>query len=123
LSLFRQRGISARDSKALRDELQFLLPPGYCWNEIGQIEVDPDERVSGAIRLLFDKFQEFGSARQVLLWAQDHALQLPIARRSSVCMIEWRRRPSASGPGTLGHDPPWPVPSRAAWSHSRQVSP
>jgi DNA invertase Pin-like site-specific DNA recombinase len=92
LSLLRQRGIAARDSKALRGELQFLLPPGYCWNEIGQIEMDPDERVRGTIRLLFDKFQELGSARQVLLWAQDQALQLPITRRnnSSVCKIEWR---------------------------------
>jgi DNA invertase Pin-like site-specific DNA recombinase len=30
LSLLRQRGIAARDSKARRGELQFLLPPGYC---------------------------------------------------------------------------------------------
>jgi hypothetical protein len=72
--------------------LQFKLPPGYCWNEIRQIEMDPDERVRGVIRLLFDKFQELGSARQVLLWAQDQALQLPITRRnnSSGCKIEWR---------------------------------
>jgi hypothetical protein len=76
----------------LRGELQFILPPGYCWNELGQIEIDPDERVSGVIRLLFDKFHELGSARQVLLWAQDQALQLPITRRnnSSICRIEWR---------------------------------
>ena len=45
LNLLRQRGLAARDSKALRGELQVILPPGYCWNEIGQIEVDPDERV------------------------------------------------------------------------------
>lgn len=92
LSLLRQRGLAARDSKALRGELQFILPPGYCWNEIGQIEMDPDERVRGAIELVFHKFQELGSARQVLLWALDQALQLPITRRnnSSVCKIEWR---------------------------------
>ena len=92
LSLLRQRGIAARDSKARRGELQFILPPGYCWNEIGQIEMDPDERVGGIIRLLFDKFRELGSARQVLLWAQDQALQLPIIRRnnSTICKIEWR---------------------------------
>jgi Recombinase len=61
-------------------------------DEIEQIEIDPDERISGVIRPLFDKFQELGSARQVLLWAQDQALQLPITRRnnSSVCKIEWR---------------------------------
>jgi DNA invertase Pin-like site-specific DNA recombinase len=92
LSLLRQRGLAARDSKALRGELQFILPPGYCWNEIGHIEMDPDERVKGAIGLLFRKFQELGSARQVLLWAQDQNLQLPITRRnnSSICKIEWR---------------------------------
>jgi DNA invertase Pin-like site-specific DNA recombinase len=92
LSLLRQRGLAARDSKALRGDLQFILPPGYCWNEIGQIEMDPDERVRGAIELVFHKFQELGSARQVLLWALDQALQLPITRRnnSSVCKIEWR---------------------------------
>src|SRR6266404_9075651 len=92
LSLLRQRGLAARDAKALRGALQFRLPPGYCWNEIGQIEMDPDERVRGVIRLLFDKFQEFGSARQVVLWAQDQALQLPVIRRnnSSTCKIEWR---------------------------------
>src|ERR1700747_2778469 len=82
LSLLRQRGLAARDAKALRGELQFRLPPGYCWNEIGQIEMDPDERVRGVIRLLFDKFQEFGSARQVVLWARDQALQLPVIRRN-----------------------------------------
>jgi len=43
LNLLRQRGLAARDSKALRGELQFILPPGYCWSEIGQIEMDPDE--------------------------------------------------------------------------------
>jgi hypothetical protein len=78
--------------KALRGELRFILPPEYCRKEIGQIEMDPDERVGGVIRLLFDKFRELGRARQVLLWAQDQALQLPITRRnnSSVCKIEWR---------------------------------
>ena len=92
LSLLRQRGLAARDSKALRGELQFILPPGYCWNEIGQIEMDPDERVRGAVELVLHKFQELGSARQVLLWAQDQTLQLPITRRNngSVCKIEWR---------------------------------
>src|ERR1700681_4876757 len=90
LSLLRQRGLAARDSKAKRGELRFALPPGYCWNEVGQIEIDPDERISSAIRLVFDKFQELGSARQVLLWARDQALQLPITRRnnSSVCKID-----------------------------------
>jgi DNA invertase Pin-like site-specific DNA recombinase len=84
LSLLRQRGLAARDSKARRGELRFALPPGYCWNEVGQIEIDPDERISSAIRLILNKFRELGSARQVMLWAQDAALKLPVTRQNSI---------------------------------------
>ena len=91
LSLLRQRGLAARDSKAQRGDLRFMLPPGFCWNELGQIEMDPDQRVGDAIRLVFDKFRALGSARQVMLWAQDAALKLPVVRRNTaVCKIEWR---------------------------------
>lgn len=88
LSLLRQRGLAARDTKARRGELRFALPPGYCWTELGQIEVDADERVADAIRLVLRKFGELGSARQVMLWLQDAALKLPAVRRN--CKIEWR---------------------------------
>jgi len=91
LSLLRQRGLAARDSKAQRGELRFALPPGYCWNELGQIEMDPDERVSEAIRVVFRKFRELGSARQVLLWAAQADLQLPVMRRGQLgTRIEWQ---------------------------------
>jgi DNA invertase Pin-like site-specific DNA recombinase len=33
LSLMRQRGLAARDSKARRGEFQFMLPPGFCWRK------------------------------------------------------------------------------------------
>ena len=36
LSLLRQRSLAARDSKAQRGELRIGLPPGYCWDELGQ---------------------------------------------------------------------------------------
>src|SRR6266567_9125962 len=91
LSLLRQRGLAARDTKAKRGELRFALPPGYCWNELSRIEIDPDERVSEAIRLLFRKFQELGSARQVFLWTIQSGLKLPVLRQSPVGFrIEWR---------------------------------
>jgi DNA invertase Pin-like site-specific DNA recombinase len=35
LSLMRQRGLAARDSKAQRGEFRFMLPPGFCWGEAG----------------------------------------------------------------------------------------
>ncbi len=91
LSLLRQRGLAARDTKARRGELRFALPPGYCWTELGQIELDPDERIADAVRLVLRKFEELGSARQVMLWLQDAGLKLPAMRRSAqVCRMEWR---------------------------------
>lgn len=91
LSLLRQRGLEARDSKARRGELRFTLPPGYCWTEAGRIEVDPDERVSGAIRMVLAKFRELGSARQVFLWSRQEQLMLPVVQRNlSTCKILWR---------------------------------
>ena len=91
LSLLRQRGLAARDAKARRGELRFALPPGFCWDELGRIEIDPDERVSDAIRLLFRKFHELGSARQVFLWAIQAAVKLPVLRQSPAgSRIEWR---------------------------------
>ena len=37
LSLLRQRGLAARDSKALRGELQFILPPGYFGTRLDRL--------------------------------------------------------------------------------------
>ena len=91
LSLLRQRGLAARDAKAGRGELRFTLPPGYCWGENGRIDIDPDERVAGVIRLVFEKFRELGSSRQVYLWFLDSGLSLPVVRRNAVARhIEWR---------------------------------
>ena len=91
LCLLRQRGLAARDAKARRGELRFSLPPGYCWNELGRIEIDPDERVAEAIRLVFRKFHELGSVRQVFLWTAQAGLQLPVLRQGHVgSRIEWR---------------------------------
>jgi DNA invertase Pin-like site-specific DNA recombinase len=91
LNLLRQRGLAARDAKARRGELRFALPPGFYWDALGRIEIDPDERVSDAIRLLFRKFHELGSARQVFLWASQTAVKLPVLRQSCTgSRIEWR---------------------------------
>ena len=91
LSLLRQRGLAARDAKARRGELRFALPPGFCWDELGRIEIDPDERVAEAIRLVFSKFHELGSARQVFLWTKQAGVKLPVYRQSATgSRIDWR---------------------------------
>ena len=91
LSILRQRGIAARDSKAKRGELRFGLPAGYCWNELGKLELDPDERVTHAIHLVFKKFRELGSVRQVQIWAHQNEVKLPVVQqRVRGWPVEWR---------------------------------
>lgn len=91
LSLLRQRGLAARDSKAERGELRFALPPGYCWDDLGRIQIVPDERIVEAIHLVFRKYRELGSARQVMLWAQDADLKLPVYRQDRIGpRTDWR---------------------------------
>ena len=79
LSLFRQRCRESINAKARRGELQFCLPVGLLWTEDGQVELDPDRRVQSSIRLVFQKYEELGSVRQVLLWFRRNELSLPTA--------------------------------------------
>jgi DNA invertase Pin-like site-specific DNA recombinase len=91
LSLMRQRGIAARDSKAKRGEFRFMLPPGFCWSEVGKIEIDPDEHVAETIRLIFAKFRELGSGRQVFLWLRSADIRMPVVLRNvDVCKLVWK---------------------------------
>ena len=91
LSLMRQRGIAARDSRVKRGEFRFMLPPGFCWSEAGKIEIDPDEHVADTIRLVFAKFRELGSARQVFLWLRSADIKMPVVLRNvDVCKLVWK---------------------------------
>jgi len=91
LSLLRQRGLAARDSKARRGELRFALPPGFCWSEAGKIEVDADEHVSDTVRLVFAKFRDLGSARQVFLWLRAAEIKIPVILRNiEHYKIDWK---------------------------------
>ncbi len=77
LNLFRQRSMEAIRQKATRGELQIQIPVGFCWAPSGKLEKDPDQRVQQAIELVFRKFVELGSIRQVLLWFRQENICLP----------------------------------------------
>ena len=76
-------------NKAARGELRKALPVGLQWGEDeGEIVLDPDEAVRGAIQTIFDRFAELGSVRQVWLWMRREQLLFPM-RRFAHGEIEW----------------------------------
>src|SRR5215470_7841497 len=77
LSLFRQRSQEALKQKARRGELFLGVAAGYLKTGRDRIEKDPDQRVQNALRLVFSKFAEFQSARQVHVWLRDQGVELP----------------------------------------------
>lgn len=77
LSVLRQRSLEAIRQKARRGELRFCLPVGFCRGSNDAIEIDPDQRVQNAVHLVFQKFDQRGSARQVLLWFREEKVSLP----------------------------------------------
>ena len=66
-------------NKAARGELRRGLPIGFVWGEAdGEILLHPDAAVGGAVRAVFDRFAEFGSARRVWLWFRNEGLSFPL---------------------------------------------
>jgi excisionase family DNA binding protein len=92
LSLLRQRAIEAIRCKAARGEHHSLVAVGYVRGGPKGIEMDPDLRVREAVALVFRKFDELQSARQVLLWLLEEAIALPIVQYGSEePRITWMR--------------------------------
>ena len=78
LSLFRQRSHEALKQKARRGALFLGVAAGYVKAGRDRIEKDPDQRVQDALKLVFSKFAEFQSVRQVHLWLRDEGIALPV---------------------------------------------
>jgi DNA invertase Pin-like site-specific DNA recombinase len=79
LHIIRARLDGGIRNKAARGELRRGLPVGFIWGEQdGEVLFHPDEAVSGAIRTVFERFAEFGSARRVWLWFLSEGLSFPL---------------------------------------------
>ena len=91
LSLFRQRSQEALKQKARRGALVLGVAAGYV--KVGRegIEKNPDKRVQEALQLVFTKFAEFQSARQVHIWLRDEKIELPVkSRQGEAYGVVWR---------------------------------
>jgi excisionase family DNA binding protein len=77
LSILRQRSLEALRQKARRGELFLTVAVGYVKVRHDRIQKDPDQRVQEALGLVFGKFAEFQSIRQVHLWLRQELIMLP----------------------------------------------
>jgi hypothetical protein len=91
LSLFRQRSQEALKQKARRGALVLGVAAGYVRVGRDRIEKNPDQRVQEALQLVFTKFAEFQSARQVHVWLRDEGIELPAkSRLGEAHGVVWR---------------------------------
>jgi DNA invertase Pin-like site-specific DNA recombinase len=77
LHSLRLRLDEGRLSKAGRGELAQSLPTGLLRDENGVAQFDPDQSIRDRTRLVFAKFRELGTARQVMCYRVAHSLKLP----------------------------------------------
>jgi excisionase family DNA binding protein len=104
LRILRERSQAAIQEKARRGELHLMISAGYVKGTDGTLRMDPDQRVKQAIDLVFCKFGELGSIRQVYNWFIDHHVELPIATYKNSSRLEWKL-PSVNALGNCLKNP------------------
>ena len=64
---------------------------GYVKIGRDRIEKNPDKRVQDALQLVFTKFAELQSARQVHIWLREQGIELPVkSRQGEAHGVVWR---------------------------------
>ena len=93
LHIMRNRLERGRDNKARRGELFHRVPMGYVISPAGEVELDPDEQARDVVRMVFDKFAEFGSIYGLFHWLIQHDIRLPVRARAGAKkgQLDWRR--------------------------------
>ena len=91
LAMFRQRSREALRLKAARGELHTTAAIGYRRGADGRLEQDPDRRIHETLSMVFRKFGEIGSVRQLALWLRQEGIELPVAVYSPQGRaVQWR---------------------------------
>lgn len=93
LHTMRNRLERGRLNKARRGELFSHPPVGYVVLPNGQFGQEPDAQGRLAIELLFEKFDELGSANRVFRWFCKHRIKLPFRPHCGPLQgeIDWRQ--------------------------------
>ena len=91
LGVLRARMLDAARAKARRGELRLPVPFGYIWHRDTGLGFDPDLRLQEVIRLIFSRFRELASARQVLLSMRADQIHFPRpSDEGRMTNVEWR---------------------------------
>jgi DNA invertase Pin-like site-specific DNA recombinase len=77
LHLLRARMTEGLRAKAARGELRLMLPAGLDYDEDDHVIITPDEAVREAVTCVFRRFDQLGSARQVVVSLRADGLRLP----------------------------------------------
>src|SRR6059058_3274744 len=89
LHILRARLDGGIRNKAARGELRRGLPVGFVWGEAdGEVRFHPDEAIATAVRNVFARFAETGSARRVWLWFRSEGLTFPLQMHQNA-EIRW----------------------------------
>jgi DNA invertase Pin-like site-specific DNA recombinase len=92
LHTIRSRLVRGKLNKARRGELILNAPIGYVKTPAGGLALDPDEQVRAVVRLLFDKFEELGTAHAVTRYLRLNHIRLGIRPHDGPNRgnLEWR---------------------------------
>jgi DNA invertase Pin-like site-specific DNA recombinase len=77
LHLLRSRLNEGLRAKAARGELRLVLPAGLDYDDGDHVIITPDEAVREAVMCVFRRFDQLGSARQVVVSLRADGLRLP----------------------------------------------
>src|SRR5215813_9222870 len=96
--LMQQRFNAGRLSKVQRGAYGQRLPTGLVQLSDKSVIKDPDQQIQHVIGLVFSKFEEFGSAFQVLRYCKQQAILLPRRHGNGVGPdnVRWRRPSEAT---------------------------
>ena len=71
-------------NKARRGELEMRLPIGLIYRPDGHVDLDPDQQIQGALRMVFATFEREGSAMKTLKLFRTQSILFPRRLHSGV---------------------------------------